>query len=73
MRLPPVRALAIQLGVNQITVAKAFRGLADAKLVEGRRGGGSFVRSHTRQYLAITNPGARCSPSGFSSWHMRRA
>jgi DNA-binding transcriptional MocR family regulator len=52
MRLPTVRALARQLGVNQITVAKAFRGLADAKLVEGRRGGGSFVRSQT---AAISN------------------
>jgi DNA-binding transcriptional MocR family regulator len=45
MRLPPVRALARQLNVNQITVAKAYRELADGGLVEGRRGGGSFVRS----------------------------
>jgi DNA-binding transcriptional MocR family regulator len=47
MRLPPVRMLASQLGVNQITVAKAFRELSDAKLIEGRRGGGSFVRAQT--------------------------
>ena len=47
MRLPPVRALAVQLGVNQITVAKAFRQLAEAKLIEGRRGGGSFIRAQT--------------------------
>ncbi len=46
MRLPPVRALARQLGVNQITVAKAYRELSDSNLIEGRRGGGSFVRSH---------------------------
>lgn len=45
MRLPPVRILAKQLGVNQITVAKAFRDLAEAKLIEGRRGGGSFIRA----------------------------
>ncbi len=45
MRLPPVRALAQQLGVNQITVAKAYRELVDAGFVEGRRGGGSFVRA----------------------------
>jgi 2-aminoadipate transaminase len=45
MRLPPVRSLATQLKVNQITVAKAYRELADAHLIEGRRGGGSFVRA----------------------------
>ena len=33
MRLPPVRNLAQQLGVNQITVAKAFRDLAEGKLI----------------------------------------
>jgi DNA-binding transcriptional MocR family regulator len=47
MRLPPVRSLAQQLGVNPITVAKAFRELAEAKLVEGRRGGGSFIRAQS--------------------------
>ena len=47
MRLPPVRNLAQQLGVNQITVAKAFRNLAEAKLIEGRRGGGSFIRAQS--------------------------
>jgi 2-aminoadipate transaminase len=45
MRLPPVRALAQQLNVNQITVAKAYRELAAAGFIEGRRGGGSFVRA----------------------------
>ena len=45
MRLPPVRALAQQLGVNQITVAKAYRVLAESNLIEGRRGGGSFVNA----------------------------
>ena len=45
MRLPPVRALARQLRVNQITVAKAYRDLVDEGLLEGRRGGGSFVRA----------------------------
>jgi 2-aminoadipate transaminase len=46
MRLPPVRQLADQLGVSQLTVAKAYRELVDSNLIEGRRGGGSFVRSH---------------------------
>jgi DNA-binding transcriptional MocR family regulator len=44
MRLPPVRRLASDLEVNQITVAKAYRELVETGLVEGRRGGGTFVR-----------------------------
>jgi GntR family transcriptional regulator/MocR family aminotransferase len=44
MRLPPVRTLASVLKVNQITVAKTYRELVEAGLVEGRRGGGSFIR-----------------------------
>jgi 2-aminoadipate transaminase len=43
MRLPPVRSLASQLGVNQITVARAYRELSERNLISGRRGGGSFV------------------------------
>lgn len=44
MRLPPVRALAAQLQANHLTVAKAYRELVEEGLIEGRRGGGSFVR-----------------------------
>ena len=55
MRLPPVRALARQLGVNQITVAKAYRELAESNLIEGRRGGGSFVRGSANQ-LVVDSP-----------------
>lgn len=43
MRLPSVRDLARQLGVNQITVARAYRELSTSNFIEGRRGGGSFV------------------------------
>lgn len=42
-RLPPVRTLAAQLNVNQITVARAYSELSDLGVVEGRRGGGTFV------------------------------
>ena len=48
MRLPPVRVLARQLAINQITVAKAYRALVEAGLIDGRRGGGSFVREPSR-------------------------
>lgn len=44
-RLPPVRALAKKLGVNQITIARAYRELSDLNLTQGRRGGGTYVRS----------------------------
>jgi 2-aminoadipate transaminase len=45
IRLPPVRSLAHQLQLNQMTVAKAYKDLAASGFVEGRRGGGTFVRS----------------------------
>ena len=54
MRLPPVRALAEQLGVNQVTVARAYRELAEGKLIEGRHGGGSFVRVY-QQRVPVDN------------------
>jgi DNA-binding transcriptional MocR family regulator len=45
MRLPPVRKLADDLGINQLTVAKAYRELVETGLVDGRRGGGSVIRA----------------------------
>jgi DNA-binding transcriptional regulator YhcF (GntR family) len=42
-RLPPVRALAEQLGLAVNTVAKAYRELEDAGLVAGRGRLGTFV------------------------------
>lgn len=44
MRLPPVRRLAELLGINHMTVAKAYKDLAAAGFVEGRAGGGTHVR-----------------------------
>jgi len=44
-RLPPVRRLAEQLGINHMTVAKAYKDLAKAGYVEGRAGGGTHVRA----------------------------
>ena len=61
MRLPPVRALARQLGVNQITVARAYRELADSGLMEGRHGGGSFIRG-SGNHSALSGPPDTTAP-----------
>jgi 2-aminoadipate transaminase len=44
-RLPPVRRLAEQLGINHMTVAKAYKDLAKEGFVEGHAGGGTHVRA----------------------------
>jgi GntR family transcriptional regulator len=41
--VPSMRDLAQELGVNPMTVAKAYQKLADAGLVESRKGEGTFV------------------------------
>lgn len=55
MRLPPVRVLARQLGINQITVAKAYRELAENNLAEGRRGAGSFIRGYEERISRVAS------------------
>lgn len=42
-RLPPVRALADELGLAPNTVAKSYRRLEEAGLIEGRGRSGTFV------------------------------
>lgn len=44
-RLPSVRDLARQLGVNAGTVAQAYREMQTGGLLEGRQGHGTYVRS----------------------------
>lgn len=44
-RLPPVRALAGALDLNPMTVARAYKDLAERGLIESRAGGGTRVRS----------------------------
>jgi len=43
-RLPTIRQLAQSLGVNPMTVAKAYKALADLGYVESRGSGGTFAR-----------------------------
>ena len=45
-RLPPIRDLAKDLGVNRDTVALAYESLASAGMVESAVGRGTFVASH---------------------------
>jgi DNA-binding transcriptional regulator YhcF (GntR family) len=48
-RLPPLRQLASDLGLAVGTVARTYRELEAADLVESRRGGGTRVRTTARQ------------------------
>ncbi len=41
--IPSVRQMAIEGGVNPLTVSKAYQELVDLKIVEKRRGLGMFV------------------------------
>lgn len=49
--MPSVRALAGQYLINPLTVSRALAILADAGLVENRRGLGLFVRDGARESL----------------------
>lgn len=48
-RLPSVRELSAQLGVNPLTVAKVYQHLERDGLVETRRGQGTFVAGRKRE------------------------
>ena len=59
-KLPPVRALAEQLGINPNTVAKAYRDLENAGYIYSAVGRGSFVseaatKSRAQRQLAEEN------------------
>lgn len=42
-RIPPMRELAVHLGVNPNTVARSYQSLLEAMIIENRRGIGYFV------------------------------
>ncbi len=48
-RLPPVRALAQELGVHFNTVARAYRLLAREGWIALRRGRGAYVQNHRQE------------------------
>lgn len=55
-RLPTHRALARQLGVNVVTVTRAYQEAARRGLVEGEVGRGTFVRdreAHSHSYMPL--------------------
>ena len=52
--LPSVRQIAAELQLNPITVMRAYQELADATLVEKRRGVGMYVTDGAREKLLVS-------------------
>jgi GntR family transcriptional regulator len=52
--LPSVRQIAADFQLNPITVSRAYQELADATLVEKRRGIGMYVTDGAREKLILT-------------------
>ena len=63
-RLPSIRQLALELGLNRNTVAAVFKELAERGFIESRFGGGSFARmpNQWNEPLAETRLPAPVSP-----------
>ena len=49
--IPSVRQMAVEGGVNPLTVSKAYQELVDLNIVEKRRGLGMFVTEPAKQQL----------------------
>jgi GntR family transcriptional regulator len=60
-QLPTVRELAEQLVINPNTVARAYRELFTAGLVEGTQGAGTFVKARSR-VMKTTERESRIQP-----------
>lgn len=48
-RIPSIRELAVELGVNPNTVTKSYQRLMDRGIISSRRGLGYFVSDHARE------------------------
>ncbi len=62
-RLPPSRSLASELGVNRLTVARAYAELGRAGIVSARVGRGTFVASPPAGRKGADRSGAHRSPA----------
>ena len=49
--IPSVRQMAVEGGVNPLTVSKAYQELVDLNIVEKRRGLGMFITEHPKKEL----------------------
>jgi len=50
-RIPSIRELAVNLGVNPNTVTRSYQSLLDSQIIENRRGIGYFVTDEARQNI----------------------
>lgn len=50
-RIPSVRELAVELGVNPNTVTRSYQALTDSGVIENRRGLGYFVTDTARELI----------------------
>ncbi len=75
-RLPSIRELARRFGVHQNTISAAYAELADAGLIEFRKGSGSFVKERSDDFVTPTIAAvvddmlAAASARGFSPRHI---
>ena len=49
--IPSVRQMAVEGGVNPLTVSKAYQELVDLEIVEKRRGLGMFITTQAKKEL----------------------
>ncbi|HIE49757.1 MAG TPA: GntR family transcriptional regulator [Gammaproteobacteria bacterium] len=49
--IPSVRQMAVEGGVNPLTVSKAYQELVDLEIVEKRRGLGMFIKNSAKKQL----------------------
>lgn len=69
--LPSEKDLMEQMGVSRITVREALRLLAEAGIIETRRGKGSFVRIDSASLLQNTAAGKECCKAFLNSTNAR--
>ncbi|MBX2850085.1 MAG: GntR family transcriptional regulator [Acidiferrobacterales bacterium] len=50
-RIPSIRELAVELGVNPNTVTKSYQALLDRDVINNQRGRGYFVNENAKQQI----------------------